>query len=62
MKKYDLIQDVSETNSIYKIYLCWMQGTRNLKAGDKLIIYRTSDEEGKRTIVVFVHRYVRYVR
>lgn len=46
-KKYDLIQDVSETNSIYKIYLCWMQGTRNLKAGDKLIIYRTSDEEGK---------------
>ena len=46
-KKYDLIQDVSETNSIYKIYLCWMQGTRNLKVGDKLIIYRTSDEEGK---------------
>ena len=46
-KKYDLIQDVSETNSIYKIYLCWMQCTRNLKAGDKLIIYRTSDEEGK---------------
>lgn len=46
-RKYDLIQDVSETNSIYKIYLCWMQGTRNLKAGDKLIIYRTSDEEGK---------------
>ena len=46
-KKYDLIQDVSETNSVYKIYLCWMQGTRNLKAGDKLIIYRTSDEEGK---------------
>ena len=46
-KKYDLIQDVSETNSIYKIYLCWMQGTRNLKAGDKLIIYRTSDEKGK---------------
>ena len=46
-RKYDLIQDVSETNSIYKIYLCWMQDTRNLKAGDKLIIYRTSDEEGK---------------
>ena len=46
-KKYDLIQDVSETNSIYKIYLCWMQDTRNLKAGDKIIIYRTSDEEGK---------------
>ena len=24
--KYDLIQDVSETNSIYKIYVCWMGG------------------------------------
>lgn len=46
-QKYDLIQDVSETNSIYKIYLCWMQGTRELKAGDKLIIYRTTDDKGK---------------
>lgn len=45
-KKYDLIQDVSETNSIYKIYLCWMRGTRDLKVGDKLVIYRTSDSQG----------------
>ena len=45
--KYDLIQDVSETNSIYKIYVCWMGGVKYLKKGDKLIIYRTSDEEGK---------------
>lgn len=45
-QKYDLIQDVSETNSIYKIYLCWMKGTRYLKTGDKLVIYRTSDFQG----------------
>ena len=45
-QKYDLIQDVSETNSIYKIYLCWMQDTKDLKVGDKLIIYRTTDGKG----------------
>lgn len=45
-QKYDLIQDVSETNSIYKIYICWMQGVKELKKGDKLVIYRTSDYQG----------------
>lgn len=44
--KYDLIQDVSETNSIYKIYICWMRGVKELKKGDKLIIYRTNDYKG----------------
>ncbi len=44
--KYDLIQDVSETNSIYKIYLCWMKGINELKQGDKLVIYRTADDKG----------------
>ena len=44
--KYDLIQDVSETNSIYKIYVCWMGGVKYLKKGDKLIIYRTNDYKG----------------
>lgn len=42
-QKYDLIQDVSETNSIYKIYICWMRGVKDLKKGDKLVIYRTTD-------------------
>lgn len=45
-QKYDLIQDVSETNSIYKIYICWMRNVRYLKEGDKLVIYRTSDYKG----------------
>ena len=45
-QKYDLIQDVSETNSINKIYICWMRDVRLLKPGDKLVIYRTSDSKG----------------
>lgn len=45
-QKYDLIQDVSETNSIYKIYICWMRDVKALKPGDKLVIYRTSDNKG----------------
>lgn len=44
--KYDLIQDVSETNSIYKIYICWMRDAKILQPGDKLVIYRTSDNKG----------------
>ena len=42
-QKYDLIQDVSETNSIYKIYICWMKDVKKLRKGDKLVIYRTTD-------------------
>ena len=45
-QKCNLIQDVSETNSIYKIYICWMRGVKYLKKGDKLIIYRTNDYKG----------------
>lgn len=45
-QKYDLIQDVSETNSIYKIYICWMRDVKALMPGDKLVIYRTSDNKG----------------
>lgn len=61
-QKYDLIQDVSETNSIYKIYLCWMKGTRYLKTGDKLVIYRTSDFQGPAKYRMFVHLFVQLVR
>lgn len=43
---YDILQDVSPTNSINKIYICWMQGVDQLKYDDKLIIYRTSDGQG----------------
>lgn len=46
-QKYDPIQDVSETNSIYKIYICWMPGVKDIKKGDILVIYRTSDQQGR---------------
>ena len=45
-QKYDIIQDMSETNSIYKIYICWMQDVKQLKKGDLLVIYRTNDKNG----------------
>lgn len=45
-RKYDIIQDNSETNSIYKVYICWMPDTRQLRPGDKLVIYRTNDKKG----------------
>ena len=43
---YEILQDVSPTNSINKIYICWMKGVDQLRSGDNLIIYRTSDGVG----------------
>lgn len=42
---YDVIKDVSHTNSIHKIYICYMD-VSSLKVGDNIIIYRTSDGQG----------------
>jgi hypothetical protein len=44
--KYDLVRDVSYTNSIHKIYLCFMPDTAYLKQGDLIAIYRTNDYQG----------------
>lgn len=38
-----ILQDVSHTNSIHKIYLTNMNGVSNLKRGDTLFIYRTQE-------------------
>lgn len=43
---YDVVKDITPTNSIYKIYICWMEGVANLKHGDLVLIYRTSDGLG----------------
>lgn len=43
---YDLVQDVSSTNSIHKIYICWMKDVDKLKQGDLILIYRTNDGLG----------------
>lgn len=42
----DIVQDVSHTNSIHKIYLSSMNGVSELKRNDVLIIYRTKDDKG----------------
>lgn len=43
---YDLIKDVSHTNSIEKVYICWMSGVLSIKPGDSVVIYRMSDNQG----------------
>jgi len=42
----DIIQDISHTNSIHKIYLASMAGLEQLERGDVILIYRTSDGQG----------------
>ncbi len=42
----DVVQDVSHTNSIHKVYLTAMEGISSLTRGDALLIYRTSDQQG----------------
>lgn len=44
--KEELIKDVSYTNSIHKVYICFMGDTKLLKKGDLIAIYRTSDYLG----------------
>ena len=41
----NLIQDISVTNSIEKVYLTSMRGVEKLKCGDLLAMYRTSDSQ-----------------
>lgn len=43
---YSLVQDISPTNSIHKIYICWMKDVDKLKKGDIILIYRTNDGQG----------------
>lgn len=43
---FDVIRDVSHTNSITKIYIAKMYSMASLKPNDNLIIYRTKDDKG----------------
>ena len=45
-EKFDIIKDVSHTNSITKIYIAKMYSMSQIKPGNNLIIYRTSDGQG----------------
>ena len=43
---YDILSDISHTNSISKTYICSMEGVEELKSRDILVIYRMSDGQG----------------
>lgn len=45
-ENYNTLSDIGPTNSINKIYICWMRNVDTLRYGDKIIIYRTSDGFG----------------
>ena len=42
-----IVQDVSHTNSIHKVYLTKMRGVEHVRRGDVILIYRTSDQPGR---------------
>ena len=42
----ELVKDVSFSNSIHKVYICFMPKTAMLRKGDLLAIYRTKDGKG----------------
>jgi L-amino acid N-acyltransferase YncA len=41
-----IVQDVSHTNSIHKVYLAAMRGLEKVRPGDAVLVYRTSDGSG----------------
>ncbi|MHC3921712.1 GNAT family N-acetyltransferase [Alcaligenes nematophilus] len=43
----DLIEDISHTNSIHKVYLCNMSGVENINPGDRILIYRPGETDPK---------------
>lgn len=43
-EKSDIVNDISYTNSIHKIYIAGMRGMEKLKNNDILIIYRTAEK------------------
>ncbi|WP_337043761.1 N-acetyltransferase [Emticicia sp. 17c] len=44
-ESFSEIEDVSHTNSIHKVYICFMD-VSVLKTGDLILIYRTKDDKG----------------
>ncbi len=43
----DILQDISHTNSIRKVYICKMDAVKDIKPNDIIVIYRTTDIEGQ---------------
>ena len=45
-ESYDLVQDCTPTNGIYKTYISWNPDCGQMRKGDLVTIYRTSDGQG----------------
>lgn len=45
-ESYDMVKDITPTNGIYKIYISWNPECAQMKMGDHVVIYRTSDGQG----------------
>ena len=45
-ESYDIVQDLTPTNGIYKVYISWNPDCELMRVGDNVVIYRTSDGEG----------------
>ena len=43
-ENFDILEDMSESNSVHKVYITKIYGVEGLKKGDCLLIYRTMDK------------------
>ena len=43
-ESFDVVRDLSHTNSIRKVYICFMHGVDTLQSGDILVLYRTKPD------------------
>lgn len=42
-----IVNDISETNSISKVYIAYMDGMAAIRPGDSIVIYRTAEMQGR---------------
>lgn len=45
-ESYDMVQDITPTNGIYKIYISWNSECAQMMPGDLVVIYRMKDDLG----------------
>jgi len=45
-ESYEIVKDISHSNSINKVYICFMD-VNAIRPGDILVIYRTTDQKGQ---------------
>jgi L-amino acid N-acyltransferase YncA len=46
-EQFETVKDLSHTNSIRKVYICFMAAVENLRPGDILVMYRTKPDVEK---------------